>query len=60
LGTTYTCTPDSAGSTNYNCAPAANSAALKSSKPAKNAAALLGFAALASYRRLDPTGRRTD
>jgi hypothetical protein len=35
---------------------------LKASKraPLKNAVALGGFVALAAYRRLDPSGRRTD
>lgn len=62
LGTTYNCTPDSPGSTHYSCAPASGPAPLKSSSKgaAKNAVALLGFSALAAYRRLDPAGRRTD
>lgn len=53
LGVTYNCTPDSPGSTHYTCAPASGPAPLKKS-PAKNAAALLGFSALAAYRRFSP------
>lgn len=59
--TTYNCTPDADGSTHYTCTPASSPGPLKSKAggAAKNAAALLGFSALAAYRRLDPTGRRT-
>ncbi|MET9073818.1 hypothetical protein ABZX95_16960 [Streptomyces sp. NPDC004232] len=62
LGVTYTCTPDSPGSTNYNCTPASGSTALlkKNGGAAKNAVALVGLLATAAYRRLDPTGRRAD
>ncbi|MFE2486081.1 hypothetical protein ACFXGR_22825 [Streptomyces mirabilis] len=59
LGVTYNCTPDGAGSTHYSCAPA-GSAPLKSNSPAKGAVAVGGLLAMAAYRRLDPTGRRTD
>ncbi|MFE2832144.1 hypothetical protein ACFXI6_14020 [Streptomyces mirabilis] len=59
LGVTYNCTPDSDGSTHYSCAPA-SSASLKSNSPAKGAIAVGGLLAMAAYRRLDPTGRRTD
>ena len=59
--TTYNCAPDADGSTHYTCTPASSPGPLKSKAggAAKNAAALLGFSALAAYRRLDPTGRRT-
>lgn len=59
LGVTYNCTPDGVGSTHYSCAPA-SSAPLKSNSPAKGAIAVGGLLAMAAYRRLDPTGRRTD
>lgn len=57
--TTYNCAPDSDGSTHYTCTPTSGPAP-QSNSPAKGAVAVAGLLAMAAYRRLDPTGRRTD
>ncbi|MER6350691.1 hypothetical protein ABT186_02245 [Streptomyces sp. NPDC001634] len=58
--TTYNCTPDSEGSTHYTCTPTSSSGPLKSNGAAKGALSLGGLLSMAAYRRIDPTGRRTD
>lgn len=58
---TYTCTPDSPGSTHYTCTQTSSPSPLKTkNSPARGALSLTGLLAVAAYRRLDPNGRRTD